>query len=179
MKHFFLITLSLFILSVSAQKENYIINIEKDTVFCEKIESGCSKCINGKTTTKFKEQDVLQYKIGDTTYYAITGFKKKNHIHGALLMTNEKYKILQYDYLESATSGPSIPRTKLLITDSKYTFITELALNETTSTTLKKYFNQCEVFNDELKKFKSSSQSKRFPISDFNHLVNVYSNSCQ
>lgn len=175
-----LIPLSIFMLLSfeSVAQEYFIIDINKDTLNCDLIEKNGTKCTQGKDVTKFKSQEVIAYKMGDTTYYAVTGFKKKRHVHAFEVISSSSYKIMQYDFMEAQTSGPSLPKTKYLICGTQNNFLTELLLNETTATTLKKYFSGCPVFDKELKKFSTDSKKRRFPLKDFRHLINIYSNSC-
>lgn len=177
----FIITL-LFLTSIhltSAQNEEYVITTLNDTLACESFSKDKLKCKNGRETIKYKSKELIEFKTNDTTYYAVTGFKKKWHVHAFHLLGNEKYQIMQYEFMEAQTSGPSLPRTKLLICNTKHEFLEELVLNETTPSIFRKYFKGCHVFDDELKKFEKETSKRRFPMKDFKHLVNVYSNSCE
>lgn len=179
MKNLFI---TLFIINSSicfSQNSDYIITMVDDTVACEAFIKKNLKCTNGRETIKYKSKELKEYQINDTTYNAVNGYKKKWHVHAFHLLGNKKHQIMQYDFMEAQTSGPSLPRTKLLITNLDFEFQEELLLNETTATTLQKYFKGCHVFEEELKKFKSGTTKRRFPMSDFEHLVNVYSNSCE
>ena len=162
-----------------AQGEKYVITVSNDTLSCETFSKEKLKCTNGRETIKYKSKELLEYRTDDTTYYAVTGFKKNWHIHAFHLLGNEKHQIMQYEFMEAQTSGPSIPRTKLLICNNKFEFQEELVLNETTPSILRKYFKGCHVFDEELNRFEKETSKRRFPMGDFKHLVNVYSNSCE
>ena len=173
-----LITLLVFNIHASLA-QHYVIPFEGDSTSCEELNSDGTKCTNGKETIKFKQQAIKQYFYNDTLYVAVNGFKKKGIIHAFYVLGNDKHHIYQYDYLEYQSSGPAISKSKLLICSPTHEFIEELLLNETTPTTLNKYFKGCIVFDDELNRFKKDTSKRHFPMKDFKHLVNVYYNSCE
>lgn len=169
----------LFLSTSSTFAQNYVITFEGDSTSCAELNADGTKCTNSKETIKFKQQAIKQYFYNDTLYVAINGFKKKGIVHAFYVLGNNKHHMYQYNYLDYPSSGPAIPKSKLLICTATHDFIEELALNETTPVTLQKYFKGCSVFEEELNQFKKDTSKRLFPMKDFKHLVNVYSNSCE